>query len=254
MRLELQTSPAVAAHIAASPGLIWPVGSTEQHGPAGLLGTDHLCAETIARRCGAAHRILIAPTLAVGQSHFHLAFAGSLALRPSTLMAVVQDHLAALETTGFRRLYILNGHGGNVAPIRAAVAEFHAARSFAGIDPAHRLVVRLRSWWELPGANALRQRLYGADEGFHATPSEIAITQAAFPDSIGRLELPAPPRSHDMTDHAGDNYEEAASFRRSFPDGRVISHSALATPADGRALIDAAVADLAADFAAFMAA
>lgn len=253
MRLELMTWPAVEAHLRHAPGLIWPVGSTEQHGPMGLLGTDHLCAETIARRTGAAHGILVAPTLAVGQSHFHLGFPGSLALRPSTVMAVVMDYLASLETTGFRRLYILNGHGGNVAPIRSAIAEFHAARSLAGIDPDRRIVVRLRSWWELAQTNALRQSLYGADEGFHATPSEVAITQAAFPEAIGEFDLAPPPRRHDMQDHAGDNYEDAADFRRRFPDGRVLSHSARATRADGEALIAAAVADLAADFAAFMA-
>jgi creatinine amidohydrolase len=253
MRLEMMTGPDAAAHLARTPGVIWPMGSTEQHGPHGLIGTDHLCAEAIARRFGAAQGVIVLPTLAVGQSHFQLGFPGSLALRPSTLMAVVTDHLAALETTGVRRLYILNGHGGNVAPVRSAIAEFHAGRSFAGADPAGHIVVRLRSWWELAGVNALRQRLYGADEGFHATPSEIAITQAAYPEVIGEFDAPAPPRGHDMTDHAGDNYEHAATFRRSFPDGRVLSHSALARRADGEALLAAAMVDLTADFAAFMA-
>ncbi len=253
MRLELLTAPQAAAAIARSPGILWPMGSTEQHGPHGLIGTDHLCAEAIARRFGAAHDVLVAPTLAVGQSHFQLGFPGSLAIRPSTLMAIVIDQLAALETTGIRRLYILNGHGGNIAPVRSAVAEFHAARSFAGIAPAERIVVRLRSWWELPRTDALRKRLYGADEGFHATPSEIAITQAAYPDVIAEFDAPPPLRLHDMTDHAGDNYEEAASFRAAFPDGRVISHSALARRADGEALLAAAVEDLAEDYARFMA-
>ena len=253
MRLEMMTAPAAAAMIARSPGIIWPMGSTEQHGPHGLIGTDHLCAEAIARRFGSAHGVLVAPTLAVGQSHFQLGFPGSLAIRPSTLMAIVADYLAAMEATGIKRLYILNGHGGNIAPVRSAVAEFHAARSFNRIDPPSRIVVRLRSWWELPRTDALRKRLYGAAEGYHATPSEIAITQAAYPEAISEFDAPPPPASHDMSDHAGDNYEEAASFRRAFPDGTVISHSALARRADGEALLAAAMEDLAEDYARFMA-
>lgn len=256
MRLELVTSKAVADYLARSKGVIWPIGSTEQHGPAGLIGTDHLCAEAIARRMGEAHGALVAPTLAVGQSHFHLGFPGTLALRPSTLMAVVADHLAALETTGFRRLYILNGHGGNVAPIRSAIAEHYAARSLTGQYKPDGIVVRLRNWWDLPTVDAMRKQLYGAHEGFHATPSEIAITQAAFPNHIGDLShLPAPP-SHgrdDLMDHAGDNYAEAADYARRFPDGRVISHSGLARREHGEALLAAAVADLAADYSAFLA-
>jgi len=252
MRLELMTSPDIAAAIAKSPGIVWPVGATEQHGPIGLTGTDHLCAETIARRFGAAHGVLVAPTQAVGQSHFHLGFPGTLALRPSTLMAVVVDHLASLAATGFRYLYILNGHGGNLAPIRSAVAEFHAAHSFAGTD-GPRLQVRLRSWWELVSVNAMRNTLYGAQEGYHATPSEVAITMAAYPERIAESDLAAPTHPHDPRDHAGDNYADATDFRRSFPDGRVMSHSALARRTHGEALINTAVADLAVDYREFVA-
>lgn len=255
MRLELVTSPAVADYLERSQGVIWPIGSNEQHGPAGLIGTDHLCAEAIARRMGEQHGVLVAPTLAVGQSHFHLGFPGTIALRPSTMIAIVMDYLASLETTGFRRLYILNGHGGNVAPIRSALAEYYAARSMSGRHAPDGLIVRLRNWWDLPGVDAMRKKLYGSHEGFHATPSEVAITQAAFPDHIGDVShVPRPP-SHgrdDLLDHAGDNYAEAADYRRRFPDGRVISHTGLARREHGEALLQAAVDDLAADYAAFL--
>ncbi len=255
MQLEMQTAPFVAAYLARCDGIVVPVGSTEQHGPTGLIGTDHLCAQAIARRFGVAQGVLVAPTIAVGQSHFHLGFAGTLALRPSTLMAVMQDYIGSLAATGFRHIYVLNGHGGNVAPIRSAVAEFYANRSFAGTGTGTStgdVHVRLRSWWELPGVNALRQELYGAQEGFHATPSEIAITLAAYPDAIAHTELPAPAPAADQLDHGGDNYLDAADYRRRFPDGRVVSHSALGTRADGERLWAAASEDLAADFTRFM--
>src|SRR5262249_41006717 len=80
MRLEMQTWRKVEAYLRGSKGIIVPVGSTEQHGPEGLIGTDHLCPETIARGLGRARGILVAPTISVGMSQFHLGFPGSLSL------------------------------------------------------------------------------------------------------------------------------------------------------------------------------
>lgn len=251
MRLELMTSSAVADYLARRPGIIVPVGSTEQHGPDALIGTDHLCAETIARRCGEQSGVLVAPTISYGMSQFHLGFPGTISLRPSTLSALAFDVIASLAATGFTRIYLLNGHGGNIAPIRSAVQEYYAARSFSGEKAPAPVHCRLKSWWEMPSANALRLELYGDREGYHATPSEVAVTMAAFPESIRPFERPAPAHVEDGFQHAGDNYFDAADYRARFPDGRVISHSALATPAAGEELIRLAARDLAADFEAF---
>ncbi len=252
MRLELMTTTDVSRHLATSPGIIVPVGATEQHGPDGLIGTDHLCPEVIARRMGERDGVIVAPTIVYGMSQFHLGFPGTISLRPSTLTALIQDVVASLAATGFKRIYFLNGHGGNIGPLRGAVQEFYATRSYAGeIDPTS-VHCRIRSWWELPAVDALRRELYAAAEGFHATPSEIAITMAAHPASIQPFER-APPQaiSGDAMIHGGDNYYDAADFKMRFPDGRVISDSARGTPADGEKLIAAAVNDLAADFLAF---
>jgi creatinine amidohydrolase len=254
MRLELQTWPKVKGYLERSKGIVVPLGSTEQHGPEGLTGTDHLCPEAIARRMGAKHGVLVAPTIQVGMSQFHLDFPGSLSLRPSTLMAVVRDYVASLARTGFERVYFLNGHGGNVAPTRAAFQEFYAELSMAGRDADVKIRCKLKSWWELPRVDALRRELYGTSEGFHGTPSEIAITLAAHPEAIAEFKL-APPPSHgrnDLLEHSGDNYYEAADYRRRFPDGRVISDSALATREAGEKLIALAVEDLAQDYEAFL--
>jgi creatinine amidohydrolase len=254
MRLEHMTSPQVAAYLEAGGGIVVPVGATEQHGPDGLIGTDHLCAEAIARRFGETAGVIVAPTVAYGMSQFHLGFAGTVSLRPSTLSALFGDIVASLAVTGFRHVYVLNGHGGNVAPIRAAIQEFHAARSLGMAAP---VPVRclLRSWWELPDVDRLRKALYGAAEGYHVTPSEVAITLATHPGQIGPVTRPAPSHpGEDMIVHAGDNYHDADDFRRRFPDGRVISDAALATRAAGEDLLAAAVAGLAVDFRRFVAA
>ncbi len=76
---------------------------------------------------------------------------------------------------------------------------------------------------------------------------------AAYPEAIKPFVRPAPSPIKDTIVHAGDNYFDAADFRRRYPDGRVGSDSALATPETGQQVLEAAVAGLAEDFAAFCA-
>jgi creatinine amidohydrolase len=138
MQLQLQTWQEVEAYLRSSRGIILPIGSTEQHGPIGLIGTDTICAEVIARGVGEATGALVAPTIAVGMAQHHMGFAGSMTLRPSTLIAVLQDMVESLVRHGFERFYFLNGHGGNIATLAAAFSEIYAARSLSTAATAPR--------------------------------------------------------------------------------------------------------------------
>jgi len=129
MRLQLQKYPEVEAYLARSTGIIMPIGSTEQHGPTGLMGTDALTAEAIAWRAGEHAEAMVAPTIHVGMAQHHMAFKGTMSLRPSTLIAVIRDCVVSLAEHGFSRFLFVNGHGGNVATIRAAFYEIHAVPS-----------------------------------------------------------------------------------------------------------------------------
>lgn len=254
MLLAHSTWQEVEAYLGRSRGVVVPLGSTEQHGPVGMIGTDALTAEAVARGLGERAGALVGPTLALGVAQFNLGFPGTVSVRASTLMAVIEDYVLSLASQGFERFYFVNGHGGNVAPARAAFQDVYARWSLgerAGAAPR----CRLRSWWEYPEADRLRKLLYGALEGMHATPSEIALTLHAHPGSArtSPASPPAPLSAEFLRDHGGDNHWDARSHRAAFPDGRVGSDSALATGEQGAKLLAAAIDGACADYAAFLA-
>jgi creatinine amidohydrolase len=245
MQLQLTTWQETEAYLKNSVGIVIPIGSTEQHGPTGLIGTDALCAEVIAKGVGEAAGAMVAPTIAVGMAQHHLGFAGSITLRPSTLIAVVRDTIESLARHGFQRFFFINGHGGNIATVTAAFSEIYAERSLAGASNALSLKCRLKNWWQTPGVQALSQELYGVAEGSHATPSEVAVTQWAYPDAIKRavLDPPVAPRGE---------FADADDYRRNFPDGRIGSNPGLATPEAGKRLYDTAVREIAEEYASWV--
>jgi len=261
MQLHVSTWPEIEAYLAGSKAILIPIGSTEQHGPIGLIGTDASTAQAVAHGLGERARVLVAPTLSLGVAQFNLAFPGTISVRATTLMATVEDLVLSLTAQGFRHFYFVNGHGGNVAPVRAAFQDIYARWSLgerSGTAPR----CRLRSWWEYPAADALRRTLYGAAEGMHATPSEVAITRHCDPQAFAAqtgapdgapLPPPEPLSSAFLRDHGGDNHWDARAHRDAFPDGRVGSDSSLARAADGEALLELAISGAVDDYRAFLA-
>ena len=246
MKLAEMTWPEVEAYLEHSPGIILPTGSTEQHGPIGLIGTDAICAQAVAEQVGEVVGAIVAPVQAITPAPFNLGFPGTLSVREETFAALMHDVLTALAGQGFRRVYILNGHGANLAPLRSAIES-------AGKGLGASFAVRLRSWWDYPETDGLRKSLYGDWEGMHATPSEVAITQALVRVVTGAETPPEPLSAAYISAHAGDKHGPPEEHRRRFPDGRVGSHSALASPEQGRALLETAVREAAADYQAFLA-
>ena len=244
MRLQHATWLEVEAHLERSTAILIPLGSTEQHGPDGVIGTDALVAEAIAGRAAAQDDdILVAPTLAYAPAQFNLAFAGTVSVRAATFARIVEDVVDSLAAGGFTAFYFLNGHGANIAPVRCACHDLHQRRVLAGPAPPP-LRFRLKSWWELPETDALRRSLYGAGEGMHATPNEISITRAlataVFPERTTAPWSPLPVEH--LRELAGDAHEDARVHRAMFPDGRVGSDSALSSAEHGEELLAAAPA------------
>ena len=254
MRLERSTWTEVEAYLERSTGILIPLGSTEQHGPGGLIGTDALVAEGIACRA-ASHGdgILVAPVIAYTPAQFNLAFPGTVSLRAGTFARVIEDVVDSLAGSGFRAFYFLNGHGANAAPLRSACHDIHQRRALAS-PPMPPLRFRLKSWWELPETDALRRRYYGAGEGIHATPSEISITRALsrVPQTERTTAHWSPLSAEQLRDRAGDAHEDAHTHRAAFPDGRVGSNPALSSAAHGKALLAVAAREVAADYRRFV--
>ena len=91
MRLDLCTWQEVEAYLARTDGIIIPVGSTEQHGPMGLIGTDALCAQSIAEAAADEAGALVSPTLALTPAPFNTAFPGTISISTDLFEALVRD-------------------------------------------------------------------------------------------------------------------------------------------------------------------
>ena len=240
MRLDLATWHEVDAYLREQKGIILPVGSTEQHGPMGLIGTDAICAQAIGERAGEIAGAFVAPTIAYTPAPFNTSFPGTISLSPKVFSETISEVCAGLMSQGFQRLYVLNAHGANLVPMREAVGG--------------QTGVRIRSWWDFEEVNALRHAHFGDWEGLHATPSEISITQSLH-RRVAPGEAATPPRKlpkEEIERRAGDRHGPPERHRSEFPDGRVGAHSALATPEVGREMLSVAADCVARDFLDFV--
>ena len=231
MLLHTASWPEVEAYLESSKGIVIPIGSTEQHGPNGLVGTDAICPEVIAHEAGEASGMLIGPTFNVGVAQHHLGFPGSMTLRPSTMIAAICDWVDSLARHGFERIYFLNGHGGNIATIQAAFAESYAGWSL-NTDPCP-YKLKLTNWWELAGVMDVCRSIFPVADGSHATASEISVTYYAFPNAVKSVTM-SPKVAPE------GRFTDAADYRMRFPDGRIGSDPSGATPEKGAKIVASA--------------
>ena len=223
MRLQLSTWQDVESYLKEQTGIIIPIGSTEQHGPTGLIGTDIFCPELISWEISEKHDVMVAPSLNIGSAQHHMAFAGTITLRPSTMVAMIEDVINSLATHGFTHFFFVNGHGGNIAPVHTAFAEIHTT---AMINAGRQVHCHLENWWKGSKVTKLIETLYGDAEGGHATPSEIALSYLMHPEKFEtemqrKLEPEIAPMRMD--------FQHGHHLREIFPDGRVGSNPQLAT-------------------------
>ncbi|MFB2896068.1 creatininase family protein [Aerosakkonemataceae cyanobacterium BLCC-F50] len=245
MLLHLSTWTEVEAYLEKSTGIIMPIGSTEQHGPTGLIGTDAICAEAIAKGIGEEINAMVAPTINVGMALHHTGFPGTISLRPSTMILLIKDYVTCLAKAGFTKFYFINGHGGNIATMKAAFAETYAHLADLNVRNHEQVKCQVANWFMCGSVYKLAKELYGDREGSHATPSEVAVTQFVYPEAIKQGQL---------SEEVGKGHAiyGAVDFRKRYPDGRMGSNPALATPEHGKQFYDLAVKELSNGYLEFL--
>jgi creatinine amidohydrolase len=223
------------ARDAAGPGsvAILPVGAIEAHGPHLPLETDVIIAQAMART-GAARlaarglRVLVLPPLTYTSAGFARAFAGTLSLRPETVVATLVDIAASLRQHGYTVLAIANAHldPNHLASIDAAVNQIRRGPSLRVAFP--NLVIK--PW-------ALRLSDEFKSGACHAGQFETSIVLAERPDLVREATmaaLPPNPASLSRAIREGKmEFEEAGGPQAYF------GYPAQATAEEGRATIEA---------------
>src|SRR5256714_2587605 len=127
-------------YLARDDRIVLPLGSTEQHAYLSL-GTDSILAERVSVEAAEPLGVPVLPVLAYGLTPYFAAYPGSPTLRVETFLAVLRDLLDSLLGQRFKRVLLVNGHGGN-APGGALAAEGMAA------NPGAQAL--FHSWWNAP--------------------------------------------------------------------------------------------------------
>ena len=202
---------------------VLPVGAIEQHGPHLPLSTDWFQGEIVARQVADRLDAYLLPGMPFGCSQAHTGFRGTVSVAPETLGAVVKDVANSLLEQGFRRIAVLNFHGGNLV-LKLAVRDLNLSQSLGKV-----VLVS-------PGQDAgakLDEVLEGYADEQHAGELETSVMLHAAPEQVG-------PSRVDHVPDVGPAYFDYLPMKDFCPDG-VWGRSGLATAAKGRLAIDAMV-------------
>jgi creatinine amidohydrolase len=177
------TAEDLRAKAAADAIVILPVASMEQHGPHLPVGVDTYLCEAVCR-AGAELAakdvaVVVAPTLWCGMAEHHMSYGGTFTFDIPTYRAVLLAFLKSIERHGFSRVFIINGHGGNIAALNAFLPDF--ARETT-------LKVLATTYFEL-SKNDLGQFLEDQKWVLHACEVETSMMMVVIPDRVKKERL-----------------------------------------------------------------
>ncbi len=229
MKLAEMTWPEVDA-LSRDVVVVIPTGSLEQHGPHLPLFTDSILATHAAEAVESALRdkVLLTPTLWLGASAHHLGFAGSLSASMTTYLGAVTNVIESLVPHGFRKFYLLNGHGGNSAPNGIALRELK--QRFPTCEFAH------QGYYHFAQAEVAAILEGPSKEITHACEGEASLMMHVRPDLVRKDKLRddglvsephIPSVIHDFNE-----ITQQGSF----------GYATLASPAKGKRIMNSAVA------------
>ncbi|MDR3711466.1 MAG: creatininase family protein [Puia sp.] len=161
--------------------ILLPLGATEQHGPHLAVSTD---TDIVTRIAGEAEkrlsdRVLLCPSLPFGSSDHHLSFGGTLSVSPALYTQMITELVGSLLKSGFRRIVLLNGHGGNITPVKQALALL--SHQYDGkLQPN----IALATYWELAGRVFSGEPPMESPALSHACEYETSLMLHLFPEKV----------------------------------------------------------------------
>jgi creatinine amidohydrolase len=229
------TAPEIRALSRNSTLIIAPIAAMEQHGPHLPVSTDTILAGAVAAGVekALADQTLVLPVLWLGASDHHLPRGGTLTSPLPTYEQVLVDLLTPLLRDGFRRVMILNGHGGNIDPLHVALRRLDVDFPKAILTGA--------AYWDLAAEELAALCRGGRKEMGHACEMETSMVLHLRPDLV-------------KMDRARDDPDDTANgLRRLFwardfdrrTDHGVVGYPELADADRGRLMLEAAVGKVA---------
>ena len=222
-----------------------PLGSFEQHGPHLPLTTDTdivtgVATQVEANRSGSVLRL---PTLWVGHSTHHLHFPGTMSVRQSNYIALIRDLCHSMVGMGARKIFLLNGHGGNDIPVRCALRELKT-----DLNDVEGLHIVYASYWML-ATKSIKERRESPLGGMgHACELETSVMLHLHPDTVhmdrAKRDGPQDTSSYRKGDLLlGKPIYYVSEFHELSESG-VVGHPDLATAAKGKEFLNAIVKDV----------
>ena len=178
MLLEHLTWPEVKQLKPATKIVVLPLGSFEQHGPHLPLTTDTDLVTAVARGVERARpkKVLCLPTLWPGHSTHHLFFPGTLSVSQLPYIQLVIELCRSIAGMGAKKVFLLNGHGGNDVPLRAALRELKTE------FPKVKFV--FASYWSIAAARIKAVRESGPGGLGHACEMETSLMLHLHPERV----------------------------------------------------------------------
>jgi creatinine amidohydrolase len=222
--------------------VIFPTGSFEQHGPHLPFTTDTDIVTAIAERVerSMSESVLLVPTLWPGLSTHHMHFPGTLDVPQMTYIQLVTELGKSLSSMGARKVFILNGHGGNDTPLRAALRELKSA------VPQTQFV--FASYWTLAPNTLSKVRESESGGMGHACEMETSIMLHLWPNRVyPKRAVRDGPAHTDAYRKADMQYARPVFFVDEFHEVTqtgVMGHPDLASAEKGKRFLDGIVAEV----------
>lgn len=241
VRWDRLTAPALVQAARDKTVVIIPLGATEQHGPHLPTQVDWRLAYEVSQRAArlmqGRQRALVTPAIPFGMSEHHMSLGGTLTLNFSAMAAVVGCVVRSAARHGFERIFVLNGHGGNIAALETIITE---------LTIELKLPLAGGTYWQI-AADSIRGILQHQGVVLHACEAETSMLQALSPETVRPLDpslrSPLVP-GLSAIEGVNPGVYRWQQLRTRSPLG-LIGEAWAATPEKGRRLLDAIAGDVA---------